>query len=347
MPKTETPRQARSRISAGLSTSATQPTVVNAPRVSLSTLTSSRSTGIPTQQIASSRQIQGINRLQLPEDLPPYYTRIGIASYTRENWLRIGNLTTTSSIFLPMPFTMQDTQGVSWKETPLDFAGGIGSTAIYGGNNGTSLTGLTGEALAGMAYKGARAGLDQGATKGIVEASLMASGAAVNQFMVLMLEGPAFKKHKLKWKFSPRNERESITLINLYTTIMDAQAPSLANAGSAFWRYPKIFSIEYVHDDVDLGQRLHRFKKCILEAAIWDFTPMNTPAFFARSKSPESVEVELQFTELEYWIAGDYAAGGYSEYTGGNSLLVDGIVAGFDRMRTWWSGAQAANDGSS
>lgn len=301
----------------------------------------------PTTAMAGARDGEQLKAITLPSFGIPYRMTIGIADYQRSSWEQIGDLSPIAKIALPLPIKIVDRQQVLWDAQSLGafgpMVGGSPVTRALGGDFSGAAGALTGSAIAaGVGLTSAVGGQIADAGLGAIQASI---GVAVNNFLTIMLKGPAYKTHTFTWKISPTTAADSEKLSNVYKILSSAGSVSLASyTGSAFFNYPKIFQLNFEHSgDQAFGfKRLFQFKKSVLTSATWDFTPMNSPAFYGKTKAPESVEFTLEFTELEYWLANDYSTeGGYGVQTTANPAVagaIEAIVGGIDSVRSYLEG---------
>lgn len=251
--------------------------------------------------------------ITLPSDRPPYYFKIDVFEYERKSWRELGSSNLLGSVVLPIPTSIIDNHAVSWSGEEIGIMGaGAGGVVdwINGGmswpgqddllSGGTDALSRGGKQFAGNILGRMAPGIGAG-----VENRL---GVAINNYLTMMLKGPTYKEHDLTWSISPNSEEESRRLVALHKLLNDAAAPDIFGYGSAFFAYPRIFRLSFNHDDssTDMGKILFRFKPSVLATSSWNFTPMNVPAFYAKSHAPETVQFSLKFVELEFWLRGDY-----------------------------------------
>lgn len=268
-------------------------------------LASSAGTGRdPYTVMTAARDSNSMTKIVIPKsDPPPYFFRMLVSEYSRDSWLKIGHLTPSLRIELPIPQSIIDAHNVLWQAEELGITGavmlGTGDSLAGGARKALSRAAIGVAAnLAGQAGAEIGAGFGQG---------IMASyGVAINNYLTMMLQGPSYKEHEFRWKISPNTPEETEELTKLYRYVNNAQAVGLSPAfGSAFFSYPMIFQLEFYHAEADMGKMLHRFKPCVLRQSAWNFGPSG-PAFYGETKGPESVEFSLKFVELEYWLKGDF-----------------------------------------
>ena len=251
----------------------------------------------PAEAMATKAASQSLSRLTIPEDTPPYYFKLDVQVYERKSWREVAHVSPVVSIILPIPMNVMDAQTVDWEGEDIGLAGATLS-------NGWSNAEATGSAafaknlatrVGGQFAPGAIGGL------------LSSQGVAINNYLTMMLKGPTYKKHDFSWVISPRNPSETKTLIDVRKTLMDAQSPELY-LGSAFFKYPCVFNLSFNHAEADMGETLYRFKPAVLTSCVFNMTPQNTPAFFSKTKAPPIVAARMEFTELEFWLKGDYGS---------------------------------------
>lgn len=269
----------------------------------------------PTAAMARQSASRELSRLTYPADTPPYFLQISVQEYSRKSWRQIADVNPLASVVLPVPGNLIDGQTVDWEGDELGLAGSIAMNGLSGA--GESLGGVKGalgsvERLAGRVAGGVGSALFPGAVGGV----LSAQGIAINNYLTMMLKGPTYKRHDFTWVLSPRTPDESTALARIRRLLLDAQAPDLEAMG-AFFKYPCVFNLSFNHSSADMTQNLYGFKPCVLTSAVFNHAPNSVPAFFSRTKMPESIAIRLEFTELEFWLRGDYGSEAFGPSTGG------------------------------
>lgn len=130
------------------------------------------------------------------------------------------------------------------------------------------------------------------------------AGLAQNEFLTMLFKGPTYKKFNIAWKLSPKNATESQTLNKLLITLKNAQAPSINGAGFLF-NYPKVFWISFKYKSSD-NNYLYKFKPAMLETLMVNYSGGGIPGFYKDTGAPESVIIDCAFTEVEFWLDGDF-----------------------------------------
>lgn len=279
---------------------------VNAPSFSLASL-SSPSGGSPNQVIDDATTNSSTSTMSYPADTPFYYMSLGIATYSRASWASVGTLTANAVIILPLPEQLVDVQSEMFEQVNIGLTGeaAIAATSALRGTGNIP----NAQEIAKAGVNGAASVIAQ-AFQTPAAAALASAGIAVNDFLTVMFKGPAYKRREFTWRFSPRNSGESTTLMNIVNTIKNAQAPGLSGAASAFWNWPNVFQIQFrTATGVDMSSRLYAFKTCVLENAIFNYTPAGVPVFHGGTQQPEGLQMTLSFLELELWTTGQFGEG--------------------------------------
>lgn len=246
-----------------------------------------------------------IGRLQFPADRAKYYMTLDQSVFSRNtsNYLTGVNfaLESENKITLPMPQQMVDNHSVSYEQTEIGQFTGAAVEAAFSrmasdasGTMTNTLQALTAgltSALGGF-IKGAT-GFDPAL------AGRAATGLAPNQFLTVLLKGPQYKKYEFSWKLSPRNEGESESIRKIIALLNKSMAPGLTGA-QAFFTFPKVFKVGFSNEGV-----LYRFKPAVLENMTINYAPSGAPAFYSRTGAPDTVELRLQFLEIEFWLESD------------------------------------------
>lgn len=248
------------------------------------------------------------SKIQYPPDLPPYYFKMEMYEYSRVSWNQVGTTSLQAVLTLPVPMNLIDAQTVDWEGQELG--------TVVGGVFGASAQNLIGTARGTVTAEAMEIGSEALGTlgQGVSRGAQVAVGVAINNYITMMLKGPTYKEHSFTWVFSPETAAESQTISAIYRLLSAAQAVSISSTGgSAFFDYPSVFGLSFQHSSLasssgGLGKLLYKMKPSVLKSAVWNFAPQGAPAFFAASKAPQSVAVQLNFCELEYWLRDDYVA---------------------------------------
>ena len=171
---------------------------------------SSRQSLSPQEVIAQNAiDAVGLQKYQFISDNPKFYMCIGVQKYARINAMQVAKGNSLAQIILPMPMQLGDTQSVEYTPTDLGVSAAITVGTLSSGYNAlmgrdTSMGGQ--EAYAsnlGMAAGGVAALALQAAgnVADVVSGQSLSgqvsaiTGLSINNFQVLLLRGPTFKKY--------------------------------------------------------------------------------------------------------------------------------------------------------
>lgn len=251
-----------------------------------------------------------IGSYQFPADRGKYYMTLGFHKYERSmsDLMSIAKLDITDTITLPIPQQMVDTHNVNYAQEELGAVAGAATETV--GNVGSALTGpgsvMTNlsQGTANMIAAGGNQflqGLDAFFGSNISGIAKALTGLAPNQFLTVLLKGPQYKRHSFSWKMSPRNEIESESIRAIINLLNNSMAPGKSPLGG-FFTFPKVVTISFMPN----SNVLYRFKPCVIENLTVNYAPSGAPAFYRKTEAPDSIELKLDFMELEFWLSGDF-----------------------------------------
>ena len=161
-----------------------------------------------------------------------------------------------------------------------------------------------------------------------------AAGVVANQFRMVTLAQPEFRRHQLNWKFAPKSAAESTRLAELIQSLRIGMTPDTF-AGRAILLFPKIYLMFFIPNT----QYMYRFKPCVLENLTVTYDgEQQTPAFYGAladgNHPPESLIVSTTWLELEYWVREDHTR---NQGVGG-PIGTSGLPSNsFDDAYNWYS----------
>lgn len=234
-----------------------------------------------------------------------------------------------STIILPIPQSIQDSNSANWGPNSLNSLAGAGvagveqaikSSSLISGASGSimqifskfneGVTEGTGQQAASAAFSGmaVQALLGQGAPdfNALISRS---SGAVVNQNVELLFNGVDLRQpFTFVYDIVPRSEQESLIVKNIIRTFKQEMTPrkgTTGETGSGFFvKSPNIFILEYMS-----GGRphpfLHKFKPCALTNMSVNYTGSGTYATYSDA-TPVHMNLSLAFQELSVVYAEDY-----------------------------------------
>lgn len=265
-----------------------------------------------------------VDRLQYPGERPKFYMQIDVASYHRfdgngGNLFTVARLEPEETIILPLPASLVDINQTTYDQMQLGtILGGAASVlaAMTNSVNGkeASVVNNSQAAAAGIATTavGVAAAAIEAKTKipvaTLAGAGLSLAGYTPNQFITILLKGPAYKRHSFTWTVSPHNEREAQNLQDIFNLINNSRAPGIT-AGGALFTFPKVFRVSLRPN----SKYMYKFKPAVCEAFTVDYAGGGVPAFFRANSSdginaPAALQFRIDLLELEYWLAGNYSS---------------------------------------
>jgi hypothetical protein len=247
-----------------------------------------------------------LGQLTYPSDVPKYTMTFTISQYVRTDLYSVGTFQPSNypGLVLPLPQQLVDSNHVNWVEAEVGTLigagqgfGGVGGA--IGGAVGQEALNLTGAQNSGLAN----------AAEGLL-------GFSPNQFVVMLMRGPTYKRHRFTWDLEPANYNEANNLNQIITVFKNAMAPNFFQIGNTnvpvLWAFPKVFYIRLYPNSMFM----YKFKPCVCDYFVVNYTPGGRGAFRYNSANvdggnpPAGVQIQAQFIELEYWIEGNYSGAG-------------------------------------
>ena len=165
--------------------------------------------------------------------------------------------------------------------------------ALSGGafDNIKNIGGESGVALGASLAKlpGAFGAADVGSALGI------SSGTALNPFRETVFESVDFRSFTFKYKFFPKNEKESADVFKIIETFKFHMHPEMSD-GKLFFIYPSEFNITYYFGN-NRNPYFHKFTTCVLESMDVSYGGEQFSSF--RNGEPTEINMSLTFRELE------------------------------------------------
>ena len=230
------------------------------------------------------------------------------------------------TIFLPIPESITDSNGVTWGEDSLNglaaTALGIGLktiTAESGAEAAKALTSGTKEAVGSLlsddmtiqAINSTFASMAVNALGGNTSAAgILArqTGAILNPNMELLFGGVQLRQFSFSFDFAPRDENESIVIkkiIRAFKKSLNAKNSSTGeNSNGLFIKSPDVFQLTY-KTGAKNHQFLHKFKPMALLNIGVNYTGAGTYATYDNT-APVHTKIDLTFQELNPIYSEDY-----------------------------------------
>ena len=131
-------------------------------------------------------------------------------------------------------------------------------------------------------------------------------GAVLNPNMELLFSGPSLRSFTFSWKLSPRDERESMTIMRIIRLFKQSMAAKTTKS-QLFLKAPNTYKLQFVSPNGMKGT--HRFLPKVKECAMIDFGVNYTPDgsyMTYDNSSMVSYEMAMSFQEIEPIYNSDY-----------------------------------------
>jgi hypothetical protein len=263
------------------------------------------STQTPTDIIGSKQQAAtgAPKRYEFLQDEPRFFVSMGVGDFKRLGPFDVAKTTNLGQVVLPIPAGLMDSNHVEYSTEELKDAGAAAVAAAGGAKEGGNVAGASATVAgigAGAVASATGAAVSKALGGGNVnEAAAQIFGLTKNNFQVISLKGPAYKKHEMNWKLAPKSQAESDAIRDMIIQLNNWAAPGLM-AGGAYFTFPKVFNITFVGTDY-----LFKFKPAVCTDVSVNYTASGIPSFY-KNGAPESIQLKLSFQELEYWLEGQF-----------------------------------------
>lgn len=159
----------------------------------------------------------------------------------------------------------------------------------------SSKEGLTGEMAGAFGMAAAKIPGAFGLSGDLSSALGASAGVALNPFKETVFESVDFRSFAFKYRFMPKNQRESDNVYNIIQRFKYHMHPELS-ANKLFFIYPSVFDITYYFDSQP-NTYFHKFRPCVLESVDVSYGGEQFSSF--RDGSPTEINMSLVFRELE------------------------------------------------
>ena len=239
-------------------------------------------------------------------------------------------------IFLPIPESITDSNGVTWGEDSLN---GLAATGIgiagdlmksdgmkelqEAGNRGVEgLKDLIKDDMTAAAINSTFASMAVNALGGNTSAAgILArqTGAILNPNMELLFGGVQLRSFSFSFDFAPRDENESIVIKKIIRAFKKSLNPKNGSTGEnnssgLFIKSPDVFQLTYKTGGKN-HQFLHKFKPMALLNIAVNYTGAGTYATYDNT-APVHTKIDLTFQELNPIYSEDYDTEEGKEGTG-------------------------------
>ena len=233
--------------------------------------------------------------------------------------------TILGNVFLPIPESVTDSNGVTWGENSLNglaaaglgiAMGGITADSVgkamntMGEKTGTAINSLVSDKGSVSAINSIFASAAVNALGGNVEPGDILSrqsGAVLNPNMELLFGGVQLRTFSFDFDFAPRDREESEVIkkiIRSFKISMNAKQQAEGEGNGLFIKAPDVFQLTYKTGSDD-HLFLHRFKPMAMLNMAVNYTGAGTYATYDNT-SPVHMKLNLTFQELNPIYSEDY-----------------------------------------
>ena len=221
------------------------------------------------------------------------------------------------SIVLPIPAGIGDQNNVTWGPNSMNVgqmaAAGIGMELLGDSKEKGAIDGTI-DALSSNnpdVKEAIKSALAAAATGGNPNALLgRTTGNILNPNMELLFSAPALRPFNFNFLLSPRNTRESSTIVKILRFFKQGMAP-IRSESNLFLKSPHTFQMQYLHRGSDDHKFLNRFKECALQSLGVNYTPNNNYSVY-EDGSMQAYQMNMTFTELTPVFNDEYPSDGDS-----------------------------------
>ena len=188
----------------------------------------------------------------------------------------------------------EETFGMQAAQTGIEIAAALAKSAGALVNKDTASAGAYATSAAkGTASIVANLALSKGPNAGAMSAM---SGLAPNPMKEQVFKGVDFRTFSVDYSFSPRNAKESRSVLNIIAAFKYHMHPEYKDANNFLFLYPSEFDIVYYHNGAE-NMNIHRHTSCVLTEMNVNYTPNGNFSTFAGGM-PTQINITMSFKEL-------------------------------------------------
>jgi len=235
----------------------------------------------------------------------PMLSAVKFEFLQRESEDRVDN---TDIVYLYLPTTLVNPTNVSWEQKELGFAGKKTYDAFKSGSIGGGAE-VFKKMYDNFNFKDVAYGwalkFGDKLTNG---GALGGAGLAINPFIKMLFRGIGMRTFEYEFKFTPRDQAESVIIDSIIKVFRRAAHPNYAGAQQYFLTYPTEVQITYLQsragDEFEEIPWMNKFKPSVITslsvnyASAGYYVPM-------RDGFPSETTLTLQFTENEIIVRDD------------------------------------------
>jgi hypothetical protein len=253
-------------------------------------------TTLDAVQKINTRDITQEAVMQFPDQMGHYYMSLDFQSYERPSPQMQAIFKRFRTIQLPIPRDLKENFDLEVSAKALGAkVGGLADLS-------TDLLRGAGESVKGTEFAILYGAIAQAFEGSAADALGQALGAVPNPHLQAIFSGVDLRTHAFQWTFAPRNPQESRNLKAIIHEIKKNSLPAYSTTGTAALQYPPMVEVKLM----PWGDDLIRFKKCLIKSVSVNYAPAGLPSFFAGTREPTMIQLEIQMLETEIQTAKDY-----------------------------------------
>ena len=190
-------------------------------------------------------------------------------------------------VFLPMqPSGLQEGNSVGWGQDQINAIeaamANISGSIVSGASKDFSTAaqnaiGSTGDAINKLLGEGGITSDDvaayfanQATGKNVLTRT---TGKVMNPNLELLFSGPALRSFNYNFRFTPREQKESLMVRRIIKFFKKSMAPILSKEGGLFLESPHVFKLKYIHKNGGQHPFLNKIKPCALQNFSVQYAP--------------------------------------------------------------------------
>ena len=214
-------------------------------------------------------------------------------------------------VFLPMqPTGLQEGNSVGWGQDSINaieaaMANVAGSTVAGASKNfsqaAANAIGSTGKAMETLLGEGGISKDDvaayfagQATGKNVLTRT---TGKVMNPNLELLFSGPSLRSFNYTFRFTPREQKESLMVRRIIKFFKKSMAPILSKEGGLFLESPHVFKLKYIHKNGGQHPFLNKIKPCALQNFSVQYAPDGSYMTY-KDGSMTAYNINLTFGEI-------------------------------------------------
>ena len=214
-------------------------------------------------------------------------------------------------VFLPMqPSGLQEGNSVGWGQDQINAIeaamANIAGSTVAGASKDFSTAaqnaiGSTGDAINKLLGEGGITSDDvaayfanQATGKNVLTRT---TGKVMNPNLELLFSGPALRSFNYNFRFTPREQKESLMVRRIIKFFKKSMAPILSKEGGLFLESPHVFKLKYIHKNGGQHPFLNKIKPCALQNFSVQYAPDGSYMTY-KDGSMTAYNISLTFGEI-------------------------------------------------